>query len=160
MDWLFGILLVGFIVVSVALVLIILVQRPQGGGLAAAFGGSSGGGTDTAFGGRTGDVLTITTVGAFVLYLAVAIGLNVISNLRVQGALNPPAVPEAEEKAVEGTVTDTPATGPAGIQPASVPGPTDTPATGPAGIQPSEVQLPEIPASSAPATAGEPAPGT
>lgn len=67
-----------FIVVSVALVLIVLVQRPQGGGLTSAFGG--GGGTDTAFGGRTGDALTVATITAFTVYLLLAIGLNITSN--------------------------------------------------------------------------------
>ena len=76
----FSILTVLFILSSVILVLVILVQRPQGGGLAQAFGGASGGGTDTAFGGRTGDVLTYLTMGAFALYLLVAIGLNVLEN--------------------------------------------------------------------------------
>lgn len=69
-----------FIVVSVALVLIVLVQRPQGGGLAGAFGGAGGGGTDTAFGGRTGDVLTIATVSAFLVYLLLGVALNIIDN--------------------------------------------------------------------------------
>jgi len=69
-----------FIVASVILVLIILAQRPQGGGLASAFGGSGGGGTDTAFGGRTGDVLTYATIGAFVGYLLIAVFLNIMDN--------------------------------------------------------------------------------
>ncbi|MHC4967609.1 MAG: preprotein translocase subunit SecG [Planctomycetota bacterium] len=58
-----------FIVVSASMVLIILVQRPQGGGLAGAFGGAGGAGTETVFGGRVGDALTWATVTAFVLYL-------------------------------------------------------------------------------------------
>ena len=74
-----------FIVASVALVLIILVQRPQGGGLAGAFGGAGGGGTDTAFGGRTGDVLTVATVGAFIVYLLLGVGLNIIDNVDLGG---------------------------------------------------------------------------
>ncbi|MDZ4829205.1 MAG: preprotein translocase subunit SecG, partial [Phycisphaerae bacterium] len=65
-----------FIAVSVAMILIILVQRPQGGGLATAFGGA-GGGNDTAFGGRTGDALTAATVGVFTLFLLLAIGVNI-----------------------------------------------------------------------------------
>ncbi len=74
-----------FIIASVALVLIILVQRPQGGGLAGAFGGAGGGGTDTAFGGRTGDVLTVATVGAFVVYLLLGVGLNIVDNVDMDG---------------------------------------------------------------------------
>ncbi len=76
----FTILTFLFILSSIVLVLVILVQRPQGGGLAQAFGGASGGGSDTAFGGRTGDVLTYITMGSFAFYLLVAIGLNVIDN--------------------------------------------------------------------------------
>ena len=69
-----------FIVISVILVLIVLAQRPQGGGLASAFGGSGGGGSDTAFGGRTGDVLTYATIGAFICYVLIAIMLNIFDN--------------------------------------------------------------------------------
>jgi len=69
-----------FIVASVVLVLIILAQRPQGGGLASAFGGAGGGGTDTAFGGRTGDVLTYATIGAFIGYMVIAVALNILDN--------------------------------------------------------------------------------
>ncbi len=72
----FPILTVLFIIVSVAMVLIILVQRPSGGGLAGAFGGAGGGGTDTVFGGRVGDALTWATIVAFVLYLLLAVSLN------------------------------------------------------------------------------------
>jgi len=73
---LFPLLTVLFLIVSVAMVLIVLVQRPQGGGLAGAFGGAGGGGGDTVFGGRVGDALTWMTVIAFVLYLLFAVGLN------------------------------------------------------------------------------------
>lgn len=76
----FVLLLVLFIVVSVTMVLVILVQRPQGGGLASAFGGAGGGGSDTVFGGRVGDALTTATVIIFVLFLASAVGLNLLDN--------------------------------------------------------------------------------
>ena len=65
-----------FIVVAVAMILIILVQRPAGGGLAGAFGGAGGGGTEGAFGGRVGDALTVMTVVAFTIYLVLALVLN------------------------------------------------------------------------------------
>jgi preprotein translocase subunit SecG len=74
---LISILIVFFIIVAAAMILIILVQRPQGGGLSGAFGGA-GGGSDTVFGGRTGDALTLATVVCFVLFLGLSIGLNVI----------------------------------------------------------------------------------
>lgn len=79
MSFLFTILTLLFFVTACALVLIILVQRPQGGGLSGAFGG--GGGTDTAFGGRTGDALTVATITAFGIYLLLAIGLNITGNI-------------------------------------------------------------------------------
>lgn len=85
---LFAILTVLFIVISVAMVLIILVQRPQGGGLAGAFGGAGGGGSDTVFGGRVGDALTTATVVVFVLFMGAAIGLNLIDHTP---APSPPA---------------------------------------------------------------------
>jgi len=76
----FLILTIVLIVIAIAMILIILVQRPQGGGLAAAFGGAGGGGTDTVFGGRVGDALTIMTVVAFVLFLGTAVALNLVES--------------------------------------------------------------------------------
>lgn len=113
MNFLFALLTVLFIVVSFALVLIVLVQRPQGGGLTGAFGG--GGGTDTAFGGRTGDALTVATITAFAIYLLIAIGLNILSNTRTVETATPAAVTTAPD----GTI---PATDPA-IAPATTTAP-------------------------------------
>lgn len=76
----FLILTISLIVISVAMILIILVQRPQGGGLASAFGGAGGGSTDTVFGGRVGDALTVMTVIAFVLFLGLAVSLNLVDS--------------------------------------------------------------------------------
>lgn len=87
MQLTFTILTIVFVLVSLALGLIVLVQRPQGGGLSGAFGG--GGGTDTAFGGRTGDALTVATITAFTIYLLVAIGLNITSNVMISRAAEP-----------------------------------------------------------------------
>jgi preprotein translocase subunit SecG len=98
MTWLFPVLVVLFAIISLAMVLIILVQRPQGGGLASAFGG--GGNQDTAFGGRTGDALTIATVSTFALWLLVAIGLNVTDRMSVA---SPAAETPAADTAAAGT---------------------------------------------------------
>ncbi len=81
MSTTFLILTLAVIVVAVAMILIILVQRPQGGGLAAAFGGAGGGGTDTVFGGRVGDALTVMTVVAFALFISLAIALNLVESV-------------------------------------------------------------------------------
>lgn len=64
-----------FLVVCVLLILIVLIQRPQGGGLSGAFGAGGGSG-QTAFGAKTGDALTIATIGMFILYLVLAVGLQ------------------------------------------------------------------------------------
>ena len=72
-------LLVGvFLVVSIAMILLVLIQRPQGGGLSGAFGAGGGGGGagQTAFGTKTGDVLTFATITIFILFLVFAIILN------------------------------------------------------------------------------------
>lgn len=75
-----------FMLVALAMVLIILVQRPQGGGLAGAFGGAGGSSSDTVFGGRVGDALTVATVVAFTLYLGLAIALNLLDKPKTSGA--------------------------------------------------------------------------
>ena len=46
------------LIISVFLILLVLIQKGRGGGLASAFGG---GGGNTAFGSKTGDVLTLDT---------------------------------------------------------------------------------------------------
>ncbi len=75
-------LLVGaFLLISIVMVLIVLIQRPQGGGLGGAFGAGGGGGGgggagQTAFGTKTGDVLTGGTIAIFVLFIVFAIILN------------------------------------------------------------------------------------
>ena len=79
MSILFTLLTLLMIVAAAGLVLVILVQRPQGGGLAGAFGGAGGGGTDTAFGGRTGDALTVATWMAAGFFVLVAIFAPVIA---------------------------------------------------------------------------------
>ncbi|MBX3362341.1 MAG: preprotein translocase subunit SecG [Phycisphaeraceae bacterium] len=74
-QWLVGGLVVLGIVASVLMILTILIQRPQGGGLAAAFGGAGAGSGQTAFGAKTGDALTIMTIVVFIFWLLVSMGL-------------------------------------------------------------------------------------
>jgi len=74
MTWL---LLMVFPAVCGLMILVVLVQKPSGGGLSGAFGGAGGGGGGQgAFGAKAGDVLTWFTVGLFVLFLLCAIGLT------------------------------------------------------------------------------------
>ncbi len=87
----FWILTVVFAIVALVMVLIILVQRPQGGGLAGAFGGAGGSSTETVFGGRVGDALTYATVTAFVIYIGLAISLNLLDETALAGGGATPA---------------------------------------------------------------------
>jgi preprotein translocase subunit SecG len=88
-QYVLGLLMVLFLVICGLVILTILVQRPQGGGLAGAFGGGSGSG-QTAFGTKTGDALTVLTISMFVVYLLAAIVLN----YGIKATANPPAEPQ------------------------------------------------------------------
>ena len=74
--WLFYVLL---FIVSLFLVLLVLIQKGRGGGLSSAFGG---GGGNTAFGSKTGDVLTWATSIVFGVFMLLSIGLNLVANYR------------------------------------------------------------------------------
>src|SRR5580765_2211215 len=66
-----------FIVLAVFLILLVLIQKGRGGGLSSAFGGGAGG--HTAFGSKTGDVLTWATSIVFGVFLLLGIVLNVVA---------------------------------------------------------------------------------
>ena len=66
--WYVNALAASFLLVSIFMMLVILIQKPKGGGLSGAFGGAGGGSAQAAFGAKTGDVLTIVTVVCFVLF--------------------------------------------------------------------------------------------
>ena len=76
----FWILYVLFFILCLFLILLVLIQKGRGGGLSSAFGG--GGGGSTAFGAKTGDVLTWATSIVFGIFMLLAIGLNLVSNAR------------------------------------------------------------------------------
>ncbi len=65
-----------FVFVCILLILLILIQKGRGGGLVGAFGGMGG---NTAFGSKTGDVLTWATSIIFGIFLLLAIVLNLMS---------------------------------------------------------------------------------
>ena len=66
-----------FIIICIFMVLLVLIQKGRGGGLASAFGG---GGGNTAFGSKTGDVLTWATSVVFGVFLVLAVALNLVAN--------------------------------------------------------------------------------
>src|SRR5205814_9395108 len=75
-----------FVFVCLILILLVLIQKGRGGGLAGAFGG---GGGNTAFGAKTGDVLTWATSIIFGVFLLLAVVLN----LMTQSGSGKPQVP-------------------------------------------------------------------
>ncbi len=130
-----GLGIVGFLFVSLTMILIVLIQKPQGGGLSGAFGSSSDGGAgQTAFGAKTGDVLTTMTITIFIVFLLSAAGLNYV--IRPPASVN--ATPAAMGTDQTGTTPApatpapaTPAPQPSGINPTPIDGP-------PGGMQPSD----------------------
>src|SRR5277367_2745529 len=75
MNVLYWIFLPLFLFISFMLILLVLIQKGRGGGLSGAFGGSGG---NTAFGAKTGDVLTWATSIIFALFVIVAVVLNLV----------------------------------------------------------------------------------
>lgn len=121
-----------FIVVSVLLILIVLIQKGRGGGLSSAFGGAGG---NTAFGSKTGDVLTWATSIMFGIFLLLAIFLN----RAVDGAGRTTAT-AASAPMEQPLPAEQPAAGdqhPIKAQPNPAPAPADAPVEGtPAPAQP------------------------
>lgn len=89
--WLYFFIVI-FILLSILLVLIVLIQKGRGGGLSGAFGGAGG---HTAFGSKTGDVLTWATSIIFGVFVLLAVALNLLSthreNQRIKDLQAPPA---------------------------------------------------------------------
>ncbi|MGF1634148.1 MAG: preprotein translocase subunit SecG [Phycisphaerae bacterium] len=91
MTTLFYIFATLMVFVCVLLVLLILIQKGRGGGLASAFGG---GGGNTAFGAKTGDVLTWATSIVFGLLLVIAITTSMLSDTVHSRAVSVQDLPE------------------------------------------------------------------
>jgi preprotein translocase subunit SecG len=77
MMFLWWTLTVVFLFVCLVMTLLVLIQKGRGGGLAGAFGG---GGGNTAFGTKTGDVLTWATSIVFGLFVILAVSLDLVAN--------------------------------------------------------------------------------
>ena len=68
--WVRGIVTFLFVAICVLLIVVILLQKGRGGGLAGAFGGAGG---HSAFGAKTGDVFTWITIALTTMFVLVAI---------------------------------------------------------------------------------------
>jgi len=136
-PWATALLMVVFIGISILMVLAILIQRPQGGGLSAAFGGGSAGSGQTAFGTKTGDALTWFTISVFTAFIVFGILLNYATTPAAITAPPAAATSSASPDAPAGTepqpaTTTPPVTPPAGentaVTPATEAAPSATPA--------------------------------
>ena len=74
-GFILGLITVLFVIICLFMILVILIQKPRGGGLTGAFGGA-GGSASSVFGAKTGDVLTWFTCICFVLFILLAMGLT------------------------------------------------------------------------------------
>jgi preprotein translocase subunit SecG len=115
MTFLLYLTFVLFIIVCLFLVMLILIQKGRGGGLSGAFGG---GGGNTAFGSKTGDVLTWATSIAFGVLLLLAIALNLLAENYNKRAIAPamiklPAGPTGPTAPTQGGNTSLPQPQPA-----------------------------------------------
>ncbi|MFA9478292.1 preprotein translocase subunit SecG [Phycisphaerales bacterium AB-hyl4] len=107
LSFLTSLLAIAFFATCLLMVLVILIQKPKGGGLGSAFGGGGGGGTETAaFGAKTGDVLTWVTVGCFVLFLLLAMGLT----WTIRAEVAPDPITPVQQTAPAPGTTGTPGT--------------------------------------------------
>jgi preprotein translocase subunit SecG len=138
------VVIVVWLVIAVTLILVVLLQKGRGGGLAGAFGGA---GTSSLLGTKTGDFLTWLTIGlvALFLVLSVVMGLymrplasnDLMAPVQTQTA---PAAATEQPAAATGTVPVAPAkpveavpvtpTTPAAATPAQPAAPTTTPPAG------------------------------
>lgn len=93
---------IAFAFVCGLMMLVILIQKPRGGGLSGAFGGA-GGSAQAAFGAKTGDVLTWFTVVLFVLFLLLAMGLTWAIGSGQKSLQNPQTAPVTEQSVPDTT---------------------------------------------------------
>lgn len=152
--------LLGFMLAFTAifLILLVLVQRGRGGGLAGALGGMGG---QSAFGTKAGDVFTKITIGAATFWILLCIlSVNVLGRQEslLSGDLGGAApIPLEAPAAGDGTATDPGETAPGETEPAETkPAGSAEPAEPPA--EPAEPPASETTSESTPAADGsEPA---
>ncbi|MHB1155334.1 MAG: preprotein translocase subunit SecG [Phycisphaerales bacterium] len=148
-NWLTSLLTMGFVLVALVMILAVLIQKPKGGGLAGAFGGG-GGSQQAMFGAKVGDVLTYFTIGAFVLFIGLAIALVFSTRYEAQKAETDLAPPPVEMPAPGSNETPAP----------SKPGQSESSSAAPGIPAPGSTETPAAPAPTpAPAAPATPAEG-
>jgi preprotein translocase subunit SecG len=92
-EWVAPLLNVVLILISLFLILLVLIQRGKGGGLAGAFGGAGG---SSAFGSRAGDTFTRITI-----YVAAVWLLLIMILIKIVQPSAPPAQQETIQQPLE-----------------------------------------------------------
>ena len=119
-PWWAQTLAVLFVIVCLALIILVLLQKGRGSGLSAAFGGAGG---QSAFGSKTGDVFTWITIGVVALFLLLSLVLTkhyrpttsddyipeTMGLLPAQAPLDIPATPIEDAPAATNAETPAPA---------------------------------------------------
>ena len=83
MSFLIGTLSFVMVAISLFMILLVLIQRGRGGGLAGAFGGMGG---QSAFGTRAGDMFTRITIVLAVVWVLLAGGLGILMRRAAEAA--------------------------------------------------------------------------
>ena len=112
-SWIAQALAIFFAVVCLFLIVIVLLQKGRGAGLASAFGGAGG---QSAFGSKTGDVFTWVTIVAAAMFLLLAMVVSVVykdspSKYETPAISQPGATapaPDADAGAMPDAATDMP----------------------------------------------------
>ena len=94
-GWVPPLLNVVLLLIGIFLILLVLIQRGKGGGLAGAFGGTGG---SSAFGSRAGDTFTRITI-----YVAAVWILHIMILIKI---VQPPATPDIQPGRVEPVPAD------------------------------------------------------
>jgi preprotein translocase subunit SecG len=139
-----------FVLVSIILILVVLMQKGRGGGLSGAFGGGMASGL---LGSKTGDFLTWVTVGLVSVFLVLAVLMARYYKPSVQYGAD---LPQATQQPVP---TGQPATPPAGTSGQTAPLPAPQPeATSPAAQPSAPASQPSTPQPDAGGAGAQPAP--
>jgi preprotein translocase subunit SecG len=156
MGFLFYTTIAIFIFVCFCMILLILIQKGRGGGLASAFGGAGG---NTAFGSKTGDVLTWATSVVFGVFILLAVALNLFADARNRAAQAPQASATVNSPPLEVPIGPEPSAPVPTTLPAATPStaPATVPSTSPAADATAKPQAATAPASTAPAQQAPPA---
>jgi preprotein translocase subunit SecG len=104
-TWWQGVVAVLFVLTCLFLILVILLQKGRGGGLAGAFGGAGG---YSAFGAKTGDVFTWITISLTAMFVILAVLGNKAFVPPPTQLTPPPAAQQTQQPESHGPVSSQP----------------------------------------------------